>query len=192
MPVKPLYRAKSRLRGAADSGVGDPDAHAALALALMQDTVAAVLTAGTVRRLLVISSDPAVAAELAAVGVEVAPDVDKGHNGAQGGQVGLRAEELDDAVRAAAAIFATGPGRSFCADADGSGTTFLLAATGVGLDPRFGAGSAARHRASGAVELAGSWPGLRHDVDTGDDLCAAAALGLGASTARVWAPTGHC
>ena len=78
VPVKPLYAAKSRLRGAADRGVGDPDAHAALALALAHDTVAAVRAATAVRRLLVVTSDPVVAAELAAVGVEVGPDVAAG------------------------------------------------------------------------------------------------------------------
>jgi 2-phospho-L-lactate guanylyltransferase len=212
VPVKPLYAAKSRLRGAADRGVGDPDAHAALALALAHDTVAAVAAARTVRRLLVVSSDPVVAAELAAVGVEVAPDVGGGLNAAlrhgagllraadPGAPVGalqadlpaLRPEELDDAVAAAAALAATGRGRAFCADADGHGTTFLLAAAGVPLDPRFGDGSAARHRGTGAVALDGPWPGLRRDVDTGDDLCAAAELGLGPHTRAVLAPTGRC
>jgi 2-phospho-L-lactate guanylyltransferase len=212
VPVKPLYRAKTRLRGAADRGVGDPDAHAALALALAHDTVAAVLAARAVRRLLVVSSDPVVAAELVAVGVEVAPDVDGALNDAlrhgaallrsrdpdapvgalQADLPALRPGELDDAVAAAGAVFAAGRGRAFCADAEGSGTTLLLAGTGVRLDPRFGARSAGRHRASGAVELAGVWPGLRRDVDTGDDLCAAAALGLGAHTRAVLAPTGRC
>jgi len=212
VPVKPLYAAKSRLRGAADRGVGDPDAHAALALALAHDTVAAVGAARTVRRLLVISSDPVVAAELAAVGVEVAPDVGGGLNAAlrhgagllraadPGAPVGalqadlpaLRPEELDDAVAAAAALAATGRGRAFCADADGRGTTLLLAAAGVPLDPRFGDGSAARHRGTGAVALDGPWPGLRRDVDTGDDLRAAAGLGLGPHTRAVLAPTGRC
>ena len=212
VPVKPLYAAKSRLRGAADRGVGDPDAHAALALALAHDTVAAVGAARRVRRLLVVSSDPVVAAELAAVGVEVAPDVGGGLNAAlrhgagllraadPGAPVGalqadlpaLRPEELDDAVAAAAALAATGRGRTFCADADGRGTTLLLAAAGVPLDPRFGDGSAARHRGTGAVALDGPWPGLRRDVDTGDDLCAAAGLGLGPHTRAVLAPTGRC
>ena len=212
VPVKPLLRAKTRLRGAADSGVGDPGAHAALALALTQDTVAAVLAARRVRRLLVISSDPAVAAELAAVGVEVAPDVDRGHNGAlrhgaailrsrdpdapvgalQADLPALRPDELDAALAAAEVIFAAGGTRAFCADAEGTGTTLLVAAAGVPLTPRFGAGSAARHRASGATPLDGAWPGLRRDVDTRDDLCAAAALGLGARTRTVLAPAGRC
>jgi 2-phospho-L-lactate/phosphoenolpyruvate guanylyltransferase len=207
VPVKPLYRAKSRLRGAADGGVGDPDAHAALTLALAHDTVEAVRAARTVRRLLVISSDPVVAAEMAAVGVEVAPDVDGGLNAAlrhgaallraddpevaigalQADLPALRPEELDEAVRGAAGLR-----RAFCADADGTGTTLLLAAGGVAFDPRFGNGSAARHRASGATGLNGVWPGLRRDVDTEDDLCAAAELGLGKHTRAVLAPTGRC
>jgi 2-phospho-L-lactate/phosphoenolpyruvate guanylyltransferase len=212
VPVKPLYRAKTRLRGAADRGVGDRDAHAALALALAHDTVAAALATRAVRRLLVVSSDPVVAAELVAVGVEVAPDVDGGLNDAlrhgaellrsrdpdapvgalQADLPALRPGELDDAVAAAGVVFAAGRRRAFCADAEGAGTTVLLAGAGVPLDPRFGARSAARHRASGAVELAGTWPGLRRDVDTGDDLCAAAALGIGPHTRAVLAPTGRC
>ncbi len=212
VPVKPLHRAKTRLRGAVDRGVGDPDTHAALALALAHDTVAAVLAARAVRRLVVVSSDPVVAAELAAVGVEVAPDVGGGLNAAlrhgaellrsrdryavvgalQADLPALRPEDLDGAAAAASAVFATRGGRAFCADAEGTGTTLLLAAAGVALDPRFGAGSAARHRASGAVALDGPWPGLRRDVDTGDDLCAAAELGLGPHTRAVLAPTGRC
>jgi 2-phospho-L-lactate/phosphoenolpyruvate guanylyltransferase len=211
VPVKPLHAAKTRLRGAADHGVGDPDAHAALALALAHDTVAAVLAARAVRRLLVISSDPVVAAEFAAVGVEVAPDVAGGLNDAlrhgaallratdPGAPVGalqadlpaLRPSELDEALPDAAALFATGARRVFCPDAQGTGTTLLVAAL-VPLDPLFGAGSAARHRESGAVPLAGAGPGLRRDVDTGDDLCAAAELGLGPHTRAVLAPTGRC
>jgi 2-phospho-L-lactate guanylyltransferase len=212
MPIKPLHRAKTRLRGAADHGVGDPDAHAALALALAHDTVAAVLASRAVRRLLVISSDPVVAAEFAAVGVEVAPDVAGGLNDAlrhgasllratdPGASVGalqadlpaLRPSELDDALHDAAALFATGERRAFCPDAQGTGTTLLVATALMPLDPLFGAGSAALHRESGAVPLAGAGPGLRRDVDTGDDLCAAAELGLGPHTRAVLAPTGRC
>jgi len=212
MPVKPLHAAKSRLRGAADRGVGDPGAHAALTLALAHDTVAAVLETRAVRRLLVISSDPVVAAELAAVGVEVVPDVTDGLNAAlshgadllraadPGASVGalqadlpaLKPGELDAALHDAAALFAAGTRRAYCPDAPGTGTTLLLAASGVGLDPCFGAGSATRHRASGAVPLLAAGPGLRRDVDTGDDLCAAAELGLGPHTRAVLAPTGRC
>jgi 2-phospho-L-lactate guanylyltransferase len=42
------------------------------------------------------------------------------------------------------------------------------------------------------VALVGARPGLRRDVDTGDDLRAAAALGLGPHTRAVLAPVCEC
>jgi 2-phospho-L-lactate/phosphoenolpyruvate guanylyltransferase len=90
----------------------------------------------------------------------------------------LRPEELDRAVRYG---LATG-GRAFCPDRAGTGTTLLLAPPGQPLEPRFGAGSAAAHRATGARELSGFWPGLRCDVDTAADLAVARDLGLGRFT----------
>jgi 2-phospho-L-lactate/phosphoenolpyruvate guanylyltransferase len=213
VPVKQLDAAKSRLRGAADQGIGDADTHARLALALAHDTVAAVRASARVRRLLVISSDPVVAAELGAVGVEVVPDgAVPGLNAAYAGgaarlreqdpaaAVGalqadlpaLRPAELDAAIAAAARLFASGrAGRAFCSDAEATGTTFLLAAPGVMLDPLFGVGSALRHRESGAQPLHGDWPGLRRDVDTADDLRDAMDLGLGEHTSSVLAPSPH-
>jgi 2-phospho-L-lactate/phosphoenolpyruvate guanylyltransferase len=209
VPVKALPQAKTRLRGAADGGVGEPAAHARLALALAHDTVTAVLACPAVRRLLVVSTDPVVAAELAAVGVEVVPDGPvAGLNAAyrrgaavlrerdpdavvgalQADLPALRADELCAALAAAHVLFADrSTGRAFVADAEGTGTTLLLAAPGTPLDPRFGAGSAARHAGSGAVELAGDWPGLRRDVDTSDDLGEAVGLGLGPHTRGVLA-----
>ncbi|MGH3930680.1 MAG: hypothetical protein ACRDTF_11960, partial [Pseudonocardiaceae bacterium] len=90
----------------------------------------------------------------------------------------LRPEELDCAVRDG---LATGS-RVFCTDRWGIGTTLLLAAPRLSLDPQFGPESAAAHRAGGARELSGSWPGLRCDVDTVADLAVAADLGLGPFT----------
>jgi len=58
----------------------------------------------------------------------------------------------------------------------------LLTGVGTELSPRFGPGSAQAHRASGAVELTGAWPGLVRDVDTEADLRAALALGAGPRT----------
>jgi 2-phospho-L-lactate guanylyltransferase len=88
----------------------------------------------------------------------------------------LRPDELAAALGAALAV-----PRAFVADAHGTGTTLL---TGVRTDlcPRFGPDSARAHRASGAVELTGSWPGLVRDVDTDADLRAAVALGAGSRT----------
>ena len=209
VPVKELHAAKSRLRGAADGGLGEPGAHARLALALAHDTVAAVRGCAAVRHLLVVSSDPVVAAELAAVGVDVVPDgpvaglnaayrrgaallrrrdPDAVIGGLQADLPALRPDELCAALGAALRLFGSGAHpatRAFCADAEGTGTTLLLAAPGTPLDPRFGDGSAARHAASGAVALTGGWPGLRRDVDTSDDLRGAADLGLGVHTRAV-------
>ncbi|MGI5125277.1 2-phospho-L-lactate guanylyltransferase [Pseudonocardia sp. CA-107938] len=207
VPVKSLDAAKTRLRGAADDGVGEPTAHARLALALAHDTIAAVRAAIGVGRLVVVSADPVVAAELAAVGVEVVPDgpvagLNEAYRhgarllGTSGPVAALQADlpalrpaELDAALDAAWRAFTAGARAAFCADADGTGTTMLVTAPGHELDPRFGVGSAARHRAAGAVELVGEWPGLRRDVDTADDLRVAAELGLGPHTRCVLAPS---
>ena len=212
MPVKSLGAAKSRLRGAADGGAGDPAAHTRLTLALAHDTVAAARAARRVRTVLLVSSDPVVAAEFAAVGVEVVPDgvVTNGvaglnaayaHGAAllrrrdprtavaalQADLPALVAGDLDAALAAAAAH-----PRAFVADAEGTGTTLLVAGPGAPLHPSFGAGSAAAHAASGAVALGGDWPGLRRDVDTPDDLRAAADIGLGPHTRGVLVPCPGC
>jgi 2-phospho-L-lactate guanylyltransferase len=97
----------------------------------------------------------------------------------------------------ARAARAPGTGRAFVADATGAGTVLLAAPPGALLEPCFGTGSAAAHAASGAVELVGGWPSLRHDVDTPDDLAGAFVLGVGAHTAATAGlltpdPTGSC
>ncbi|MGH3797236.1 MAG: 2-phospho-L-lactate guanylyltransferase [Pseudonocardiaceae bacterium] len=199
VPVKSLSRAKTRLRGAADGGAGSPEAHARLALALARDTIAAVTGAATVRRVVAICSDVTVRSALAADGVAAIPDEpDAGLNPAlrhgaallratsplvavaalTGDLPALRPQELDSAVRIG---LATGV-RVFCTDRSGTGTTLLLAPPQCHLDPRFGSGSAAAHRAAGAQELPGCWPGLRCDVDTVADLAVARDIGLGRFT----------
>ncbi len=204
MPVKRLDAAKTRLRGAADCGAGDLGAHTRLTLALAHDTVAAARAATRVRSVLLVSSDPVVAAEFGAIGVEVVPDGPApGLNAAYAHGVALlRARDPRAAVGAlqadlpaltpreldAALAAAAGRPRAFVADADGTGTVLLVAAAGVALDPRFGVGSAARHAASGAFPLVGTWPGLRRDVDTSDDLREAGDVGLGAHTRAVVVP----
>lgn len=202
VPVKPLWAAKSRLRGAAGD---DPVAHGRLALALALDTITAARAAQLAGRVLVMSTDPTVAAGLAAEGVRVEPDGPRPglnpalRHGARllrrtgAGAVGalqadlpaLTAADLDAAL---AQFLAGRSAAAFTCDADGTGTTLLLSAAGAPFTPRFGHGSAQRHRDAGAVELHGDWPGLRRDVDTGDDLRRAAELGLGAHTRAVLAP----
>ncbi|MEJ2858937.1 MULTISPECIES: 2-phospho-L-lactate guanylyltransferase [unclassified Saccharothrix] len=195
VPVKGLARAKTRLADAA----GDPAVRAALALAFALDTVAAATAATRVRRVLVVTSDPAVVAEVTALGVPAVPDPGTGLNAAvrAGAEVvrrqdpaaavgvlpadlpALRPAELSAAVAAAAGR------RAFCADRPGTGTTLLLAAPGADLWPRLGTGSARAHEDGGAVALTGAWPSLRCDVDTAEDLRLATALGLGPRSAAL-------
>ena len=190
LPVKRLSAAKSRLRGAV------PDEwHPELALAMLRDTVTAALACPLVADVLVVTDDPAVGAAMSGLGARVVPDrPDAGLNAAlrfgadqvagitrhravlAGDLPALRPAELGEALRAS-----TGR-RSYVADAAGSGTVLLAAAPGVPLDPHFGVGSAAAHAAGSARSLTGDWPGLRHDVDTPDDLRTVLGLGAGAAT----------
>lgn len=208
VPVKSLARAKTRLRGAADGGAGDRQAHAGLALALARDVLAAAAAATTVRRLLAITPDREVAVALAADGVGTLcdepaaglnPALRHGEHALRADDPGaavavlhadlaaLRPAELDAAIGLA---LATTP-RAFCPDRAGTGTTLLIAAPGQPLDPCFGPGSADAHRLGGAVALTGRWPGLRCDVDTPGDLLVAVELGLGEHTrAALATPTG--
>ncbi|SER53691.1 2-phospho-L-lactate guanylyltransferase [Lentzea xinjiangensis] len=190
VPVKTLGRAKTRLASATG---GDPVSHAALALALALDTVTAAVATPGVRRVVTITSDPAVAAEMAALGVESVPEpAEPGLNAAlEHGARTLRSDRIGalqadlPALKSGelqAALEAAGRRRAFVPDRQGTGTTLLLAAPGGALDPRFGVGSAGHHRLSGAVALLGPWPSLRCDVDTEEDLRLARVLGLGART----------
>jgi 2-phospho-L-lactate/phosphoenolpyruvate guanylyltransferase len=192
VPVKRLAGAKSRLRGALP---GVP--HEDLALALVLDTVAAALACPAVAAVVVVTADADVHESALALGAQVIPDApDAGLNPAfnygasradghavaalAGDLPALRGAELSAALARAGAA-----GRSFVADAAGTGTTLLAVPAGVALDPRFGPGSAAAHASSGAAELSGAWPTLRRDVDTRADLRAAIRLGVGPHTAAL-------
>ncbi|MFF3764902.1 2-phospho-L-lactate guanylyltransferase [Streptomyces sp. NPDC001922] len=204
VPLKPLARAKSRLAGATGDGL-----RPGLALAFAQDTVAAALACSEVGDVVVVTDDPLAGAELTALGARTVPDRPAGSGGvpadglnaalAHGARTvrrvrpaapvaalnadlpALRPGELARVLAAAAAF-----PRAFLADAAGVGTTFLSAAPGVELEPVFGGPSRARHRASGAVEITLSGvDSVRRDVDTGEDLRTALALGVGPRTAAV-------
>lgn len=194
IPVKALARAKSRLTDT----TGD-EVRPGLALAFAQDTVAATLACPEVRDVAVVTDDPLAGRELSVLGAVIVPDEPAGGlNAALAHGAGvvrsrrpgaavaalnadlpaLRPAELGRVLRAATAF-----PRSFLADAAGIGTTLLAAGPGRELRPAFGVDSRRRHLASGAVELAThSVDSVRQDVDTGDDLRAALALGAGART----------
>ena len=75
---------------------------------------------------------------------------------------------------------------AFVADALGSGTTMVAAASTEHFTPRFGPGSRAAHQVGGAHEVVEvDVPTLRRDVDTPEDLREALELGVGGHTAIV-------
>ena len=77
-------------------------------------------------------------------------------------------------------------GRSLVVDHHGTGTAALILKDSPDeLAPLFGGNSARRHTESGAQELDGTWPGLRLDVDTADDVRRAHRLGVGPATSAV-------
>ncbi|MGB9376341.1 MAG: 2-phospho-L-lactate guanylyltransferase [Mycobacteriales bacterium] len=196
VPVKRLEVAKSRLRST------QPGAdHDGLVLAICTDTVLAALACAEVALVVVVTDDARAATALRQAGaVIVADEPDAGlnpaveHGAAQAATLGqdhavavlsadlpaLRPAELAAALNAASAH-----PRAFVSDAARTGTTLLTVAPGGSLGAAYGADSSAAHAASGAVELTGDWPSLRRDVDTADDLRAAAALGLGRHTAAL-------
>jgi 2-phospho-L-lactate guanylyltransferase len=186
IPAKALPEAKSRLLAAS----ADDAAHRRLVAAIRADTLSAAGAAGGVARVLVVTDRPgdpdalvqrqpglnAALREAAEYAARSWPE--DGIVALVGDLPALRPDELRAALSAAA-----GHPRSFVADAPGTGTTLLAVTPGNPLNPQFGAGSAARH-ADGGTLLDGG-PGLRHDVDTAEDLLQAAGLGLGAATAGV-------
>jgi 2-phospho-L-lactate guanylyltransferase len=196
VPVKPPAFAKSRLGDLGDAARRD------LATAFAVDTVTAALACPCVARVLVVTDDHELAAGLTGLGVEVIPD---GTTDDLNGTLRLGAAEMHrrdpglalvalcadlPALRPdelALALEAASPsGLSFVADADGVGTTAVVAATLDDFDPAFGAGSRRRHLDAGAHEIDGiDVPSLRRDVDDRTALGEATRLGLGLRTSLV-------
>ncbi|TYQ02713.1 UNVERIFIED_ORG: 2-phospho-L-lactate guanylyltransferase [Gordonia westfalica J30] len=216
LAVKSLHRAKSRLAATLASAFGhdDPTTRGSLVLAMFLDTVEALRGAG-VSRVVVVSPDDDVLAAARRTGTHglrevLSPTAGSGLNVAFGHGARWALQTWPDSMRvvfvqadlpAATSdslrqVLHEAPAHrlSFLTDRDGTGTVLLhgtLAPDDTdALDdaPRFGPGSAAAHRAAGAVELDPAhtrWTDLRTDVDTATDLDAARALGLGPHTTEV-------
>ena len=198
IPVKGGPHAKSRITLANDS-------RAALATALAVDTISTAAHVLGVEGVLVVTSDPGVSAWAAGEGIPVMPDPGEGLNAAlnQGIDAWLEVGVSLTEPLAIAAIMGDLPAMSpehlkvvlhaarehqssFVPDAADEGTTILL---GRIPTARFGPASQARHLAAGAAPLLAPL-GARLDVDTLEDLQAAAELGLGERTAAVAARLG--
>lgn len=192
VPVKPLAMAKTRL-------CLDPALRGRLALAFAVDTLSAVVACAGVRRVVVVTSDPAVSDAVEPLtGVVVAPDEpDAGLNPAlwHGVGVGRRMAPTDGvlivssdlpALRpdelAAALDDVPGDGAAFVSDAAGLGTTVLAMPPGVTVEPRFGPRSHAAHRQVAARIDRADIRSVRRDVDTWVDLWDARRMGVGPRT----------
>lgn len=192
VPLKNTRQAKTRLRFT-------PDTRARWAVAMAQDTIAALNAARQVAEVVVVCDNEADAAWFApwsprliiAPGVALNPAITLGRDQivASSGQVPvaslpadlpyLRPDEVDQALRRAWSHRV-----SVVADAAEVGTTLLTAQCPDWLQPQYGAGSLQRHVEAGArrLDLPAS-SGLRRDVDQRED--AGALVGLGASTRKL-------
>lgn len=199
IPVKKFSLAKTRLAGLSTDHRRD------LALAFVLDTVAAAVDTPHVRRVVIVTNDPAARACID-LGAELLDDrPDAGLNPALVHAThAVRADEPAASVAALAgdlpALTSTDLSRVFAdartpywfvGDAAGTGTTLLAAADGHRLNPSFGPHSRAAHQEAGAVDLTrDSLARLRRDVDTVVDLADAVRLGVGRHTRAVLADAG--
>ena len=185
VPIRALPSAKSRLAPSVPGEVFED-----LVSAIRADTLAAARASAPVARVVVVGDQPGDGITLVQWSTGLNGALRDGaaharehwaHDGVAalvGDLPAVRPEELAAALEAAAHHDA-----AFVPDRTGTGTTLLTARPGSVLDPRFGEGSAARHGSFAALLDAGA--GLRHDVDTAEDLAAATAIGLGEHTAAV-------
>lgn len=197
IPFKGGSLAKSRLglKHGEHSPV-DADRRSRLALAFLTDTVVATLAAPSVHHVIVVSSDPAVAAALP--DVSTIADPGKGLNAAisagihsglgttPNAPVAVLTGDLPslttDDVEAALQL-AQNHSLGVVADHIGVGTTMITSHSGVELIPRFGGSSHRAHTDNGHFSLPVSPRStLRKDVDTPLDLVNAMARGVGAAT----------
>lgn len=199
VPVKSLPIAKSRLADVAG------DHRADLALAMATDTVQAALRAPDVAAVVAVTDDDRAAAVLRQLGaVVVGDEPDAGLNpalrhgaaiartyataiGALSADLPALRPEVLSTVLSEAAQYPV----AFLPDLAATGTTLYTTTADTAFEPRFGDGSANRHREAGAVEL--SIPGaepMRRDVDTRADLLGAALLGVGTHTRQLLAALG--
>jgi 2-phospho-L-lactate guanylyltransferase len=179
VPVKAWRSAKSRL--------GVPgDLREELARALTLDTLDMLSSHPAVERVVVVTSDPAVASEAGVRGATVLDEdpLDDSLNDAvrQGctwvAERGdgptvvvpadlayLSAEVLTSALAALAKL-----GRAHVPDWEGTGTTLLAASDASQIDPHYGIGSSAAHTAAGFPAVDAADARARADIDRIEDL----------------------
>lgn len=190
IPVKDGGAAKTRL------GVGEDGQRSRLMSAFARDSITAAQQCAAVT-IFVVGDAVGLADLVDDLSVEVLPDEGEGDLNRALERAAVRVARPDRGVAVMLAdlpclkttdleaAFAEVDVRSFVADAEGTGTTLLVAPAGHALDPHFGTGSAAAHHASGATQIGTGLDSLRLDVDTTADLEAALRYGVGVHTAQV-------
>jgi 2-phospho-L-lactate guanylyltransferase len=188
LPVKSFGRAKQRL----GAGVPDP-LRLALARAMVTDVLAALAALETVELTLVVTREPEAKRAAGAAGAKVIDDPgEAGQSAAAGLGIGRAVAEgfervllvpgdcpaLDPAelTPLLAEHGRSGPEVAILPDRHGTGTNGLLLAPPEAIEPSFGAGSCARHRAlaeaAGVACRLAPLRSLSLDVDTVEDLAA--------------------
>ncbi|MFJ5956471.1 2-phospho-L-lactate guanylyltransferase [Paenarthrobacter sp. NPDC092416] len=204
VPFKGGPHAKSRMRRNDSPGTIGPELQRELALGFLDDTVAAASAVPSVRRIIIVSSDPS--AVVAKSKVRMLADPGHGLNAAV--EAGIAYARLLDGDGPVAALTADLPCLKavdleyalHCAerhrlavvpDRQGTGTTLIAALPGAGVRALFGDDSLRSHLLAGHRLLpipADST--LRADVDTIGDLTAAAETGLGLHTSAALLKSG--
>ncbi|WP_269304188.1 2-phospho-L-lactate guanylyltransferase [Aeromicrobium sp. HA] len=199
VPLKPPRLGKSRLQVPVRL-------RQSLAEAFALDTLAAVHECALVSDVVLVTADAAVSSRVAPrAGWTVLEDRPLLSRGGQNAAIGIgiawaRARRADSPLAVVSAdlpclttsVLTDVLGRAhveaptFVADAEGDGTTMLMAPTPVALRPAFGAGSAHRHSRLGYEKLLEVDVRVRRDVDTVAHLAEARALGLGAKSTAAW------
>ena len=192
IPVKPSGLGKSRLEVPGVDRV-------ALTRAIALDTIAAAAAADDVGRVVIVTDDGGLVIqaidipglrfvtegdavglnEAVAVGAATAEGMPRA--ALLGDLPSLRSADLSEALQSAASV-----DRGVVPDQEGTGSTLVTARAGVAWETAFGDDSFTRHVELGCtpLEIADAST-LRRDVDTVEQLRAAAGLGLGRRTAQV-------
>ena len=197
VPVKAHHEAKSRL-------ASDPHGREALSRVFLSDVLTALQGSELIGQIIVVTDeDDLVVLGTPRIRVKVLisqglnEDIQQGLDLIDHGPVIVLTSDLPcltthalDAVLA----FANDHRLAFVSDAQGLGTTMLLAHDATTCTPLFGVRSHARHAQAGFIEITGVEPAIhvalaraRRDVDTGIDLWDAQRIGVGPATSALLA-----
>ena len=194
IPVKPLDRAKSRLRRALGPAATE------FALAFAQDVTRAAVDCPSTDEVVVVTDDPRAADAVRRMGAQVISDLPGAGIDAALAHAADRmprdlwhlalTADLPCVTPADLAevwpLITAEPVPTFISDTTGIGTTAVAQPPRRGWQSHFGPRSRARHRRGGFRELLGPVPpAIRRDVDTPVDLWDADRLGLSPHTQAV-------